>query len=175
MCCHIRWTFSSCMYSFSCSDYNSLHLYCLYRSRELAPVHHAVNIMHMLWYTCDRQWKGKCGRSKLCFQETISGIEKHISYRSYRFGTFFIPNPSYVEQVDSGHMTHLCGWRDEATSPSHPAVCVGLCTCGVMCTFFEYNTAMLNPGQWIWLLLVNLKPMWPFCAPAVKPPTPKPS
>lgn len=137
MCCHIRWTFSSCMYSFSCSDYNSLHLYCLYRSRELAPVRHAVKIMHMLWYTCDRQWKGKWGRSKLCFQETISGIEKHISYRSYRFGTFFIPNPSYVEQVDSGHMTHPCGWRDEATSPSHPAVCVGLCTCGVMCTFLS--------------------------------------
>lgn len=85
-------------------------------------------------------------RSKL--QETISGIVKHISERiptSYRFGEFLIPNPSNVEQVDSGHMTHLCRRRGEAASP-HIHLCV-CCVCYVH--ILEYNTANLNPNQWI--------------------------
>lgn len=62
---------------------------------------------------------------------------------------FLIPNPGYVEQIDSGHMTHLCGWRDEATSLlTSSSVCVDLCT-SVYVHIVEYNTAMLNANQWI--------------------------
>lgn len=43
-------------------------------------------------------------------------------------------------------------------------VCVGLCMC-VYVHVVEYNTAMLNPNQWIWLQLVNLKPLGPSVLP----------
>lgn len=52
-------------------------------------------------------------------------MESKSTFRSKSSG--LVPNPSCVDQVDSGHMIHSCGWRDKATFPSHPGLCVLAC------------------------------------------------
>lgn len=83
---------------FMCIDYISL-------SQSFLKANSASS--HDELHVCNLRYKWKCSMFKRHFQKTISGIRKHISLqipRSYR--PFMIPNPSCVEQVDSGHMTH---------------------------------------------------------------------
>lgn len=134
MCYYIRQTFFSLACVFIFMQWNTFHFIVKVFSelRKAAPVRQTGNFMHKSWYTCNRQWKLSAEGPNFVFRKRKVESKSTFlneSYESYRFGTFSTPNPSCVEQGDSGHVTHLCGrrWGYLHLTSSYVLACVRVC------------------------------------------------
>lgn len=85
---------------------------------------------------CNRRREWKRSRSDLLLSGNENWNQKaHFLANSHQI-LWNKPNPSYVEQVDSGHMTCQCvDGEARLLPPSHPALCVLACVC--VCAHFE--------------------------------------
>lgn len=134
------------------------------------PVRQTGNFMLKRWYTCNRQWKSSAEGPNFVFRKRK--VESKSTFLNESSGLIDLEHSLHPTLVVLSRgivvMWLICVGGEMRLLAPHIQLCVGLCTCYVQIFFFEYNTAMLTPNQWIWLLLVNLRPPWPFCAPATK-------